>query len=155
MYDNSFDIVFTSNGVFVWIEKLEKVFSEIYRILKVDGYYIFREVHPFQRPWKNNLLKIEVDKSYFDIGPFGNEIKRYHGKMDDIINSIISSKLHICEIKEAKSINDTWWEFPVYESHIKYTNSLHDWKKNNLAALPIWLLVVCKKCFSEKSLTSR
>ena len=50
-----FDLAFSSNGFFVWIADLQAVFSEIYRILRPGGHCFFYDVHPFQRPWKDQV----------------------------------------------------------------------------------------------------
>ena len=57
-----FDLVFSSNGFFVWIADLQLVFSEIYRILRPGGHYVFYDIHPFQRPWKDQVMPLEVEK---------------------------------------------------------------------------------------------
>ena len=72
-----FDLVFSSNGFFVWIADLQAVFREIFRILRPGGHYVFYDIHPFQRPWKDQTMPIEVAKSYWETGPFRNEEKRY------------------------------------------------------------------------------
>lgn len=38
--DNIYDLVYTSNGVHVWINDLNAMYNNIYRILKQDGKYI-------------------------------------------------------------------------------------------------------------------
>ena len=61
-----FDLVFSSNGFFVWIADLHPVFSEIYRTLRPGGHYVFYDIHPFQRPWKDQVMPIEVEKPYWE-----------------------------------------------------------------------------------------
>lgn len=39
--NNSYDLVFTSNGVHVWIDDLNAMYGNIHRILKKGGKYIF------------------------------------------------------------------------------------------------------------------
>ena len=61
-----FDLVFSSNGFFVWIADLQLVLSEIFRILRPGGHYVFYDIHPFQRPWKDDVMPIEVEKPYWE-----------------------------------------------------------------------------------------
>lgn len=143
--NNNYDLVFTSNGVFVWLPDLSVVFAEVYRILKTDAFYLFHEVHPFTRPWENSVTEIKMKKPYFDIGPFGEKVKNYHWKLEDIFNNLMKTNLEIIQMKEGKCVNDSWWKRPSYENDKAYTISLHDWKKNPLAGLPAWLSVLCKK----------
>jgi ubiquinone/menaquinone biosynthesis C-methylase UbiE len=59
--DSSFDLVCSTNGFFVWIADLEAVFCEVARILKPRGCYVFFDVHPFQRPWKEQGIPVEME----------------------------------------------------------------------------------------------
>ncbi len=58
----SFDLVCSTNGFLIWLADLSVVFSEIARILKPGGHYVFYDVHPFQRPWKDQVTPIETVK---------------------------------------------------------------------------------------------
>ncbi|MCL2014275.1 MAG: class I SAM-dependent methyltransferase, partial [Oscillospiraceae bacterium] len=49
--DNTYDLVYTSNGVHVWIDDLISMYININRILKKGGIYIMHEIHPFNRPF--------------------------------------------------------------------------------------------------------
>ncbi len=68
--DSSFDLVCSTNGFFVWIADLEAVFGEVVRILKPGGSYVYFDVHPFQRPWKDQAIAVEMEKPYWSTGPF-------------------------------------------------------------------------------------
>ncbi len=65
--DSEFDLVLSSNGFFVWIADLQALFDETYRILRPGGHYVFYDVHPFQRPWKDQTRPIELAKSYWGL----------------------------------------------------------------------------------------
>lgn len=89
--DSEFDLVFSSNGFFVWIANLQAVFSEIYRILRPGGHYVFYDIHPFQRPWKDQTKPIEVAKSYWKTGSFEDEEKgsvEFNWTLADILNPL-------------------------------------------------------------------
>ena len=68
--DSTFDLVCSTNGFFVWIADLGAVFREVSRILKPGGTYVFYDIHPFMRPWKEQVTPIEMEKPYWDTGPF-------------------------------------------------------------------------------------
>ncbi len=48
-----YDMVYTSNGVNVWIEDLPKMYRNFHRVLKENGVYLLFDVHPFERPFGN------------------------------------------------------------------------------------------------------
>lgn len=55
----AFDLVYTSNGVYVWLDDLNAMFRSVHRVLKEGGLYIGCDVHPFQRPFdgENKIVK--------------------------------------------------------------------------------------------------
>ena len=67
--DSTFDRLL-HKWLFVWIAKLGAVFREVSRILKPGGAYVFYDIHPFMRPWKEQVMPIEMEKPYWDTGPF-------------------------------------------------------------------------------------
>lgn len=101
---NNYDVVYTSNGVHVWINDLSSMYKNIQRILKSNGTYIMYEVHPFTRPFGDDTKKLTVVKPYDSIGPFG-EIPTYTWRMQDIINAIVSSGLNIKHIEEMFAVS--------------------------------------------------
>lgn len=56
--DGRFDLVCSSNGFFGWIAEPAKVFQQVFRMLKPAGFYIFYDVHSFQRPWKDQVTPL-------------------------------------------------------------------------------------------------
>jgi SAM-dependent methyltransferase len=148
--DSEYDLVFTSNGVFVWINDLPAMFGNIRRVLKDGGYYVFRDIHPFTRPFSEddpaNLpnSKIIVKKPYDqpDMSIEG------HWRVSDLLNPLIESGLTVKQIKEMFPEFGTYW----FEStggrkgmSEEQLQALYDWRKNPLAAIPAWLSVVAKK----------
>lgn len=147
--DNAYDLVYTSNGVHVWIDDLTAMYKNMNRILKKDGLYIMFEIHPFSRPFSYEDLSGEkniiIKKPYDDIGPF--DIK-YHWRLQDIINAIIYSGLNIKAIEEMFAEYGTYWfESWGGRAHLseKELNDLYDWRTNPLAALPQWLGIKAQK----------
>ncbi|MEZ4681568.1 MAG: class I SAM-dependent methyltransferase [Caldilineaceae bacterium] len=95
---HQFDLVFTSNGFYVWIADVPAVLSKISRILRRGGVYIFYDVHPFQRPWnRQNVTALEMIKPYGAVGPTQDEgpIPHYefHYTVADYLNAIADSGL--------------------------------------------------------------
>lgn len=54
--DETFDLVYTSNGVHVWIHDLGTMYRNFHRILKENGRYIMFDTHPWSRPFDKKLL---------------------------------------------------------------------------------------------------
>jgi len=149
--DNTYDFVYTSNGVHVWINDLNNMYKNIHRILKNDGLYMMHEIHPFQRPLDDDG---KIEKPYDDVGPFddGQEIN-FHWRIMDLLNAITSSGLNIKHTQEMFCEID--YEEPFWMSLEDILNGktaskeevdrMHDWKYNPVAAIPNWLNVIAKK----------
>jgi SAM-dependent methyltransferase len=147
--DGEYDLVYTSNGVFVWINDLPSMFGNIQRVLKDGGYYVFRDIHPFTRPFSyddmaNNPRVISIKKPY-DQSDMGTEC---HWRVSDLLNPLMESGLTVKQIEEMYPEFGTYW----FEStggrkgmSEEQLQALYDWRKNPLAAIPAWLSVVAKK----------
>jgi ubiquinone/menaquinone biosynthesis C-methylase UbiE len=145
--DNSCDLVCSTNGFFVWIADLKAVFSSACRVLKPGGSYVFYDIHPFLRPWKDQSA-LEMRKTYFDTGPFpekqpDGETHEFHWKVSDIINSLVEGGLSIRGLMETRAGDSRFWQGPSY-GHGTDDNLL-DWHKNPRAGLPSWLAVAAQK----------
>ena len=148
--DNCFDLVFSSNGFYVWIAEPGKVFAEIQRILRVNGHYIFYDIHPFQRPWKKkreDTQPIEMKKSYWDTGPnvrTENQLRyEFNWTMADMLNPLLDSGLALKQIAESPPVDSRFWQGHSYEPGTD--SDLMDWRINPRAGLPAWLTVVAQK----------
>ena len=96
--DNSFDLVYTSRGVFVWLNDLPSMFRQVVRVLKEGGWYIGCDIHPFQRPFDESMAPM---KPYDAVGPIENEWNvNFHWRMSDLLNSVISSRLALKQVVE-------------------------------------------------------
>ena len=149
--DNTYDFVYTSNGVHVWIDDLPGMYRNIYRILKTDGLYIMFEIHPFQRPFDDN---VKVIKPYDMTGPFESEIEiTFAWRVMDIMNAMLDSGLIIRHIEEMFAEKDYDWPFWIsYKELVRGATAsheevdrMHDWRNNPMAALPTWISIVAKK----------
>lgn len=150
---DTFDLVYTSEGVHVWINLLDEMYKNIARVLKEDGVYINYEIHPFSRPFayddgKPKGKEIVVQKDYDMTGPFDDGIT-YHWRMQDILNAICNSGLTICRLEEMHDEKDKG-HFWFYEEERKTMSpeeieGWYDIKKNPLSGLPQWFTIYCTK----------
>ena len=111
--DCQFDLVCSTNGFFIWIADLDAVFREAHRVLKTNGYYVFYDIHPFQRPWKESLDSIDMEKPYFATQlPRNPEIEshnfQFHWTMADLLNSLARSGLSLTRMCEAPAESRFW-----------------------------------------------
>lgn len=145
--DNDFDLVCSTNGFFVWLADLKVVFSEIARILKPGGYYVFYDVHPFQRPWKDQAQPIEIIKSYWDKAPgepnADDTTCRFHWTLADLLNALAVSGLNVRKVIESAAADSRFWQGASYG--VGTDDSLLDWRQNPRAGLPVWLTVAAGK----------
>lgn len=149
--DEAFDFVYTSNGVHVWIERLDEMYKNINRILKKDGLYLMYEVHPYTRPFGDGL---KVIKPYDQTGPFEGEGEvNFHWRLMDIVNAISTSGLVLQHVEEMYPEKD--YEFPLWLSlsdhlaGVKMTpeevDLMYDWTENPAMAIPFWLSLTARK----------
>jgi SAM-dependent methyltransferase len=151
--DNYYDLVYTSNGVHVWIDNLPGMYKNFHRILKTGGYNIFFETHPMSRPFDNKTYEIKIKKPYEDVGPFKDtdgEIT-YGWRTQDFINAITSAGFTIKEMQEFHSLPDDLESHNylyIREEHkdkYKWHGDTFDWKINPWAALPQCLSLCSQK----------
>jgi SAM-dependent methyltransferase len=146
--DESFDLLCSSNGFFVWIAQPGRVFSEVQRVLRRGGYYIFYDIHPFMRPWKDQVLPLEMEKPYFETGPFveleeGQPVYEFTWTLSDLVNPLLAAGLHLCQIAESAARDSRFWQGYAYTPGSD--DALLGWHHNPRAGLPVWLTVVAQK----------
>jgi ubiquinone/menaquinone biosynthesis C-methylase UbiE len=146
--EEEFDLVCSSNGFFVWIAEPGRVFQQVQRVLRPGGFYIFYDIHPFLRPWKDQTTPLEMERPYTATGPFecegsGQTNYQFHWRISDLINPLLDSGLILRKLVESPAKNARFWE------GISYTPvtdpGLLDWQNNPRAGLPAWLTVVAQK----------
>lgn len=149
--DNEYDFVYTSNGVHVWIDDLPGMYRNIHRIMKPGGVYIMYEIHPFLRPFDDNL---NVKKPYDMTGPFESDIEvTFAWRVMDIMNAMLDSGLMVKHIEEMFAEKDYDWPFWISYQEIakgatascEDVDRMHDWHNNPVAALPNWISIAAKK----------
>jgi SAM-dependent methyltransferase len=146
--DSSFDLVCSTNGFFVWIAQPARVFSEVHRILKAGGYYILYDIHPFMRPWKDQISPIEMVKPYFETGPFvsieaGQPTYEFGWTLSDFVNPLLASGLQLRKMVESAARDSRFWQGFSYLPGT--ADDLLDWRNNPRAGLPVWLTLAAQK----------
>lgn len=131
----AYDLVYTSNGVHVWISDLQVMYGGFNRILKTGGRYVFFETHPFNRPFDDSSNELKIIKPYWRIRTDG-DIPNYHWRVQDFINSLIASEFNINGINEMfaekDNISASWWKISEWDQKA-------DFSINPYAALPAWI----------------
>ena len=144
--DSTFDLVCSTNGFFVWIADLGAVFHEVSRVLKPGGAYVFYDIHPFMRPWKEQVTPIEMAKPYWDVGPFresADESYEFNWTLADLLNPLVQAGLTLKKVVESPTQDPGFWQGSSDASDIN--ESLLDWKRNPRAGLPVWLTVAASR----------
>ncbi len=148
---DTFDLVSYSRGMMVWLSDLGALFVEVERILRPGGYMIGYDVHPFQRPWADRTDCIEMEKPYWESGPFdylddsggaagGRSSHEYHWTLADILNALCDSGLRLEGIAEDPVSDLGFWRTEDTSPEL-----LADWRHNPLAGLPAWLTLTARK----------
>lgn len=148
--DDSFDLIYTSNGVHVWIPDLALMYRHFNRVLKPNGTYVFFESHPISRPFDDSGPEIKIVRKYSDVGPMVNEgVKRYAWRMQDFINSLTMSNFEIRKMHEFNSSMDDFILYDYMYNSVEERTVDHcrkyDWLQNPWAALPQCFAMALKK----------
>jgi ubiquinone/menaquinone biosynthesis C-methylase UbiE len=128
--DKKFDMVYTSYGVLLWLNDLDKWGKLISHFLKEDGFFYIAEVHPVSMIFDNEtegINELKVKYSYFydpvplkleDSGDYANRDAKlknnvtfeWQHSMSDIIMSLINNGLKIEFFREHTFTG--WRQFP-------------------------------------------
>jgi Methylase involved in ubiquinone/menaquinone biosynthesis len=135
-----YDLVYTSNGVHVWIDDLAGMYGNFRRVLKPHGKYIMFETHPFIRPFDDSAAEIKVIKTYGDTQPHGEDVT-YSWRIGDIVNAVIGAGFALNQMEEFHARPDSCdlWFYKTIEEANADGNGMYDWNQNPWAALPQWL----------------
>ena len=118
------------------------------RILKPGGHYIFYDIHPFLRPWKDQVTPIEMAKPYFETGPFRYDESEgpsyeFSWTLSDIVNPLLNAGLMLRKIIESPPKDSRFWQDFSYQPGSD--DALLDWHSNPRAGLPVWMTLVAEK----------
>jgi len=146
--ESEFDLVCSSNGFFVWMAEPGRVFQQVYRVLRPGGFYIFYDVHPFQRPWKDQVSPLEMERPYtatgsFEFEDYGQANYQFHWRLSDLINPLLEAGLVLRRLAESPAREARFWEGAAYTPGMD--PGLLDWQKNPRAGLPVWLTVAAMR----------
>ena len=103
--DGAFDLVYTSNGVHVWIDDLNALYRSFARVLRPGGRYIMFDTHPFNRPFDDSTAEIRLCKDYDDTA--GN-----HWRVMDIFNALVRQGFDVQRMEEfhaERGAHDLWY----------------------------------------------
>ena len=150
--DDEYDLVYTSNGVHVWINDMPAMYKNIYRVIKNGGYNIFFETHPVGRPFDMSTYQIKVRKHYADVYIDANdEVPTYEWRTQDFVNAVLSSGLVLREMAELHSKREDLFNhnylriLPNDTDSYNWPGDTFDWKNNPWAALPQCLCLCSQK----------
>ncbi|MDE6838700.1 MAG: class I SAM-dependent methyltransferase [Acutalibacter sp.] len=140
--DEAYDLVYTSNGVHVWLNDLPSMYQNIHRILKPGGLYVMYELHPFQRPFGEGLKAV---KPYDSTGPFEDETTvNFAWRIQDIVNAMLDAGVRLLHMEEIMPKPD--YERPFFVKNEELINGrrpsreevdeMYNWRKNPAAVLP-------------------
>lgn len=148
---NKYDLVYTSNGVHIWINDLLAMYKNFYRALKDNGHYIFFETHPIIRPFEDKGSEIKIVKPYELIGPFchDNYGDEYKWRIEDFLRSLLAANFSIKDYRDIKArptdfMGHNWFYHSIEELEQDNAQKF-DWNKNPWAALPQWMGCKVKK----------
>jgi len=148
--NGKYDLVYTSNGVHVWIDDIFAMYRNFYRVLKDGGYNIFFETHPMKRPFDDTTYEVRIKKMYDDVYPANGDLT-YSWRTQDFVNSICSAGFAIREMQEFHSLREDLeahnYLYIKEEDRAKYKwyGDTFDWKVNPWAALPQCLCLCSQK----------
>ena len=116
----------------------------MFRVLRLGGHYVFYDVHPFQRPWKDQITPIEVAKPYWDTGPFEMEDSfEFNWTLADILNPLAAAGFTLRRILETPAEDLRFWQDYSYLPGTD--DKLSDWNEHPRAALPVWLTLALQR----------
>lgn len=150
---DTYDLVYTSEGVLVWINDLSGMYKNIARVLKKGGVYVNYEIHPFCRPFsyddgKPQGKEIIIRKDYEMTGPFEDGTE-FFWRLQDILNAICDSELKICRLEEMHDEKEKghFWFYEEEREKMsqEQIDCYYDIAANPLSALPQWFTVCCRK----------
>lgn len=127
VFDRTFDVVYTSRGVLVWLPDLDGWADAIARSLAEDGTFYLFDGHPILHVFDGDL---DATRSYFDNEPrkhddagFGADEDNYRTvhKLGDVVTALASAGLRIEFVREYPF--DYWrrWDDMVRDEQGRWT----------------------------------
>ncbi len=116
--DSSQDIAFSAYA-FQFVSDLSRAFSEIYRVLRSGGIFVFSLDHPFYSCFPTDLSELKVVRSYFNDKSTENALGReYPRNLSELFNALFDSGFIVAKILEPEPVEnsgdkDLWPEYPL------------------------------------------
>ncbi len=116
--DSCFDIVYSSLTVH-YIDDLDVLFGEFYRVLQPGGALIFSTDHPESPGFKlNPVYEKRIDRVFWD--SFNISLQIIRRPWNDIMESLNRSGFKVDKIKDAQPTGDCKVRFPDVYENLKY-----------------------------------
>jgi len=130
----------STNGFFVWISDPAAVFKAAHAVLKPGGVYVSYDIHPFQRPWADNVNVLVMEKPYGNESPYVDTSDaasyEYHWTIGSVCNALSGAGLVLKHVGESGPKRPRFWQDCSYEP--SSADGLLDWRQNPRAGLPAW-----------------
>ena len=145
--DRQFDLVTSTNGFFVWISDPGAVFSAVYRVLRPNGFYVFYDIHPCLRPWRDEGGQVRMTAPYWFRGPVERSSEsdgyEFHWTLSDLVNPLLETGFQLRRIAESRPRSARFYQDHSYEP--SDDDEVMDWRTNPLFGLPAWLTIAAHK----------
>lgn len=139
--DDTYDLVYTSNGVHVWIHDLLSMYRSFHRVLKKDGRHIMYETHPAIRPFGDDTVpEISIRQPYENID-ITDHVHKFAWRIQDIFNASFDAGFQITHMEEfhPSKTDHSLWFYSNHKAAEADNYRKFDWKQNPWAVLPQWI----------------
>ena len=145
--DSEFDLVYTSNGVHIWINDLPKMYENFNRVLKPDGKYIMFEVHPIIRPFGNDEVPVLSVRKPYEQTDQSDDVQQFGWRVMDIFNAVSDRGFVITHMEEfhPQKTDHSIWFYRSHEAAEADDYRMFDWQYNPWAVLPQWIGFTARK----------
>jgi len=152
--DASFDIVVTAVSL-LYVESLDRTFSEVYRVLKNGGVFLFSEGHPFaegkliQRKGKSAYAVADYFKRrkiwWVDKLGDGTKVKmfNYHRPLQDYFEALLRHGFLILRFLEPERLSRN--KMPKLDRERLKTSSAARKDYRSMGLVPYWFIIKAKK----------
>lgn len=131
----TFDIVYTSQGVLCWLNDLKKWAQVIAHHLNPGGFFYIMEEHPFSVTLDDQELRPHPYYPYFHIEEADHEdgtTFQWYWALSDVVNALIQAGLQIDFLNEhdktfwqrvpyMESDDNRWWYVPGFKWPLMFT----------------------------------
>ncbi len=146
--NHSFDIALSACSI-AFLEKIDTVFREVYRILKPKGRFLLSDMNPlqylldetedgvvFNNPYRQKPLPINWSWEFEELEK-SPRFRHYVRMISDYINSLIDAGFNIKKILEPESTLDT--------PHVGFSREIMEEYPYIAKHIPITFVIVCEK----------